>query len=166
MITRSDRRDGAFSLVEVVLALGVIGFAVLAILGVIPIGLNASHSAQDETRAAQVATTVFSSFASQAPNNFTNVKVPLPGNNPPALDLSSSTTSPTSPAATIYANNDGVISQSASGAIYSVAIATNSSPLGFDPGYANQVTVRVSWPASAPASNQTYRDYVRIISKY
>jgi hypothetical protein len=35
-----------------------------------------------------------------------------------------------------------------------------------DPASANQVTVRVAWPANAPAANQTYRDYVRIISKY
>ena len=51
-------------------------------------------------------------------------------------------------------------------ASYLITIYTNNSVPGFtDPGEANAVTRRVAWPHDS-AANQTYRDYVRIISKY
>ena len=69
----------------------------------------------------------------------------------------------------LYADNDGKLIQDATTAAYKIFIFTNNSPPGFPappPAYANQVTVQVAWPATALAANQTYRDYVRIISKY
>jgi uncharacterized protein (TIGR02598 family) len=45
--TRSKSRG--FSLVEVAVALGIVGFALVAILGVMPIGLSASRTASDLT---------------------------------------------------------------------------------------------------------------------
>jgi uncharacterized protein (TIGR02598 family) len=168
------RTRHAFSLVEVVLALGVISIAIVAILGVIPTGLQTSHSAQDETRAAEIAQSVISVMASQSQTNFTSVTFPFPSP-PPPINLSSSITSATAPAAFLYADNDGQISGSATAATYSVSIITDNfsttSPSPFDSGYANKVTVRIVSPplASAgatPNANQTVRDYVRIISKY
>jgi hypothetical protein len=67
----------------------------------------------------------------------------------------------------LYADNAGQLINSATNASYLITIYTNNSVPGFtDPASANAVTVRVAWPANAPAANQTYRDYVRIISKY
>ena len=60
----------------------------------------------------------------------------------------------------------------AAGAAYAILIFTcNPSncatpPAGFNDPTLNQVTVRLAWPANAPSASQTYRDYVRIISKY
>ena len=150
----------AFSLVEVVLALGVIGFAIVAIIGVIPIGLHTSHSSQDETRAAQVAQAIFSSLASQTQTQFNNVQLQRNDNSTAVFDLTQSST------ATLYVDNDGKLIQTASAAVYSINVTTNSSPAGFDAGYANEVTLAVAWPASAPAANQTKRDFTRILSKY
>jgi uncharacterized protein (TIGR02598 family) len=158
------RTGFAFSLVEVVLALGVVAFAIVAIIGIVPTGLSTGHSAQDDTRATQIAQDLINSMASQAQTNFTAVKLTIPGNaNPPTLDLTSSSTSP---AAQLYANNDGKLSDSATNATYSVQVATNNTPVGFDSGYANQITVRIAWPATAAPSTQTFRNYVRIVSKY
>ncbi len=168
-------RQHAFSLVEVVLALGVISFAIVAILGLVPIGLQTSHSSQDETRAAQIAQTIFASMAAQAPQNFQTIALPTTSPSPaPVLDLSSSTTSASLPAGILYANNDGKIisgvvgasPQVPSGATYVATIITNSAPSGLDPSYVNQVTVSVAWPAIAAPTNQTKREYVRLISKY
>src|SRR5437588_10791841 len=92
----SDVRRRAFSLVEVVLALGVISFAIVAILGIFPIGLSTGHSAQDETRAPQIAQMILSSLTAQASTQFNNVLVPLPSSQTLAVDLSSSAT-PTTP---------------------------------------------------------------------
>ncbi len=64
-MAKATYRVRGFSLVEVVLALGVVAFALLAILGVFPVGLTTQHLAQDDTRAAQIAADIFSSVASR-----------------------------------------------------------------------------------------------------
>jgi Tfp pilus assembly protein PilV len=163
----NSRPRRAFSLVEVVLALGVIAIVITTILGLLPVALRTGHSAQDETRGAEIAQTIFGSLVAQAPSQFnTGIQLPLPGNTTlsPAIDLTGSS-SPTTP--TLYAGNDGQLMQSQSAdAAYAITIFTRNSPPGFDSG-ANQVTVRLAWPANAPtAANQTIRDFVRIISKY
>jgi len=164
-----------FSLVEVVLALGIISFAIVAILGVFPLGLRTSHSSQDDARATQIAQNVLNAMASQSQQNFTNIVLPCPSP-PPPINLASSSTSPTAPAAFLYADNDGQISGSATNATYSISIitddfSTTASPVPFDSGFANKVTIRIVSPplasaSSTPSSGQTAQDYVRVISKY
>jgi type II secretory pathway pseudopilin PulG len=162
-------RTRSFSLLEVVIALGVITVGIVGILAVFPTALQTGHSAQDETRAAHIAQSVFGSLVAQAPSQFGNVQLPLSANATPtpapvSVDLTASS-SPTAP--TLYADNDGSLIPTAATAAYAIFIFTNNLPPGFtNPGDANQVTVRVAWPANAPAANQTFRDYVRIISKY
>lgn len=56
----------SFSLVEVVLALGVIAFALVAILGVFPIGLAANRLSINDTRAAELAKAVSATIDAQA----------------------------------------------------------------------------------------------------
>lgn len=157
-----------FSLAEVVIALGVIAIAVIAILALFPAALQTGHSAQDETRAAHIAQTIFPSLAAQAVSQFNNVRFLLSDNatrSTPPLDLT--TSSGAFPALTLYARNDGGLTQDPTTAAYALLIYTNNAVAGFtDPGTANLVTLRVAWPANAPAANQTYRDYLRIISKY
>ena len=157
-----------FSLAEVVIALGVIAIAVLAILAVFPAALQTGHSAQDETRAAQIAQTIFPSLAGQAVSQFSNVQFLLSDNttrSTPPIDLT--TSSGATPALTLYAENDGELTQDQAKAVYKISVYTNNSVPGFtDLASANLVTLRVAWPAIAPVANQTYRDYVRIISKY
>ena len=164
---RCAKRLG-FSLVEVVIALGVIAVAVLAILAVFPAALQTGHSAQDETRAAHIAQTIFPSLAGQAVSQFNNVQLLLSDNttrSTPPIDLT--TSSGATPALTLYAENAGELTQNATKAVYKISFYTNNSVPGFtDLASANLVTLRVAWPANAPAANQTYRDYVRIISKY
>jgi uncharacterized protein (TIGR02598 family) len=169
MIQRQSR-SASFSLAEVVLALGVIAIAITAILGLLPVALITGHSAQDDTRAAQIAEAIVSSVTSQAQTQFNNVQLPFADNTTLAVDLTASS-SPTTP--TLYADNDGNLisatGQNAVIAAYAIYIFANNSPSGFPtppPAYANQVTVRVAWPANAPAASQKYSDYVRIISKY
>lgn len=167
-----------FSLTEVVLALGVVGFAIVAILGVIPLGLQTSRGAQDETRAAQIAQSIFGSLTTQ------NLKRDSTGQ--PQLDANShlqindaakipgvagSINLATSTTTQAYATNDGKITDAIANATYSINIGLNTSPAGFDPPagtevFVNQVTLTVGWPANAPAANQTKRSFIRIISKY
>jgi hypothetical protein len=153
-------------LIEVVIALGVITVGIVGILAVFPTALQTGHSAQDETRAAHIAQSVFGSLVAQAPSQFSNIQIPLAGGATlsPGIDLTASS-SPTTP--TLYADNDGSLIQDATPAAYAIFIYTNNSVPGFtDLNTANQVTVRVAWPSNASAANQTFRDYVRIVSKY
>jgi hypothetical protein len=156
-------RTRSFSLLEVVIALGVITVGIVGILAVFPTALQTGHSAQDETRSAHIAQSVFGSLVAGAPSQFS--AVPLPPTSV-LIDLTASHPSPTPPA--LYADNYSTLTSSATDAAYAIFIYTNSAPPGFTtvPPTANQVTVRVAWPANAPAANQTFRDYVRIVSNY
>jgi Tfp pilus assembly protein PilV len=163
----------AFSLAEVVLALGVIAIAITAILGVVPVALTTGHFAQDATRAPQIAQDIITSIASQAQSTLgasptpssAIISQPSPGF---SYSVNLTSTSTPSPSATpnFYADNNGNLIQNATTAVYAIYIFTNYSPSGFPAGSANELTVRVAWPANAATANQTYRDYVRIISKY
>lgn len=55
-----ENRKSGFSLVEVTLALGLVAFALIALLGLIPIGLNSGRDSIDATHAAAIAQDVFS----------------------------------------------------------------------------------------------------------
>ena len=163
--TVSERRarTSGFSLLEVVIALGVITVGIVGILAVFPAALQTGHSAQDETRAAHIAQSVFGSLVAQAPSQFNNLQLRLSDGLSPSINLATTL----SPAVTLYADNDGKLTNSATNATYAIPIYTNNSVAGFtDPSSVNAVTVRVAWPANAPAANQTFRDYVRIVSKY
>jgi Tfp pilus assembly protein PilV len=163
-------RTRSFSLLEVVIALGVITVGIVGILAVFPTALQTGHSAQDETRAAHVAQSVFGSLAAGASSQFSNVQLPLSASPSPAptpLSINLTTGSGTTPAVTLYADNDGNLIPTAATAAYAILIYTNNTVPGFtDLASANQVTVRVAWPATAPAANRTFRDYVRVVSKY
>jgi len=159
--SRRRARTSSFSLLEVVIALGVIAVGIVGVLAVFPTALQTGHSAQDETRAAHIAQSVFGSLVAGATSQFT--AVPLPPTSV-SVDLTASS-APTSP--TLYADNDGNLIPNSTNSAYAIFIYTNNAVPGFtDPASANLVTVRVAWPANAPAANQTFRDYVRIISKY
>ena len=159
--SRRRARTHSFSLLEVVIALGVIAVGIVGVLAVFPTALQTGHSAQDETRAAHIAQSVFGSLVAGATSRFN--AVPLPPT-PLSIALTASS-SPTSP--TLYADNNGNLIPNSTNSAYAIFIYTNNAVPGFtDPASANLVTVRVAWPANAPAANQTFRDYVRIISKY
>ena len=52
------RCRAAFSLVEVCLALGIVSFALLSVVGLMPVGLSAMRQAMDQTTEAQIARTI------------------------------------------------------------------------------------------------------------
>ena len=166
------RQSGGFSLVEVVIALGVVAFAIIAILGVIPIGLKTSHSAQDQTRSAQITQDILASIASQAQTNFPNVVIKQTSTAfSYTVDLSTARQYDT-----LAADNEGrlIALTNVNQAMqypYQVLMQIDPSPAGFDSGYASKVTVRVVTPPSpnpstSPSSAQSFSDTVRIISKY
>src|SRR5436189_1812343 len=102
-------RRSAFSLLEVVIALGLITVGIVGVLAVFPTALQTAHSAQDETRAAHIAQSVFGSLVAGVTSQFNAVLPfsPLPSPAPTPLSINLTTGSGTTPAVTLYADNDG-----------------------------------------------------------
>ena len=152
-----------FSLIEVVLALGVIAFGILAMLGVVPVALNTGHEGQNETRAAQLAQDVITSVSSQAQSRFPNAFIAQPSSGfSYNIDLSKSYTYDT-----LGADNDGNLvaygsPTEAAKYPFHVQVRIDPDPVGFDAGYASKLTVRVAWQPFT----QSFRDFVRIVTKY
>ena len=66
---KAMQKEKAFSLVEVTIALGIVAFGLVAVLGLIPVGLNAARDAVSDTRTSQIAqdasiraATIFAAF--------------------------------------------------------------------------------------------------------
>lgn len=159
----SGFRFGAFSLVEVVLSLGVIGFALVAMLGVFPVALRTGHDAQNETRVAQIAQDIITSITSQSQKGFPNATVSQPSSQfSYNLDLSTARIYDT-----LGADNSGNLvalasKTDASRYPYQITVRIDPNPPGFDISYASKVTVRIAWQPFA----ENYRDFVRIVTKY
>jgi len=56
---RSSRKTAAFSLVELVLAIGVAAFALIAILGMLPVSLKTQQASIQQTTANRIMNTIF-----------------------------------------------------------------------------------------------------------
>ncbi len=66
---KSPRIRGGFSLVEIVMALGIVSFAIVGIMGLFPVAMKSALESQRETRAAQIAQQIFSDLRSGPPNS-------------------------------------------------------------------------------------------------
>jgi uncharacterized protein (TIGR02598 family) len=118
----------AFSLVEVVLAIGLVSFALVAILAFFPNGLVSNRSSVEETRAAQISRAITGTIDSQC-SAFSGVK--CYGLN---LDLSSlNTMAETTASNVLYASyptpNQPVISSTpTSDSIYTIEMRFDNNP--------------------------------------
>src|SRR2546421_12871682 len=72
-MNKQNSKRAAFSLVEVVVAMGLISFAMIAILAFFPSGLSSNRSSVQDTRAAQIANAIAGTIDSQA-STFSSVK--------------------------------------------------------------------------------------------
>lgn len=64
--------DAAFSLVEVVLAIGIFSFAILAVVGLLPVGLKSVKNASEEAAAANVVARICSAVRDASTTDGTN----------------------------------------------------------------------------------------------
>lgn len=128
------RQRGAFSLVEVVLALGVVGFALLAIIGLLPIALQSDRGSIQETRANHLADAVFAVIRSQP---FTAVSFAELQSTATA-DLSASNVPP----AELHAGYDGTFT--AASDYFRIDVSFLETPAGIVPGRANEVHVKIT----------------------
>jgi uncharacterized protein (TIGR02598 family) len=104
-------RDAGFSLVEVTLALGLVGFAVIAVLGLLPTGLTTLRQSMDDTVEAQIVQAIAAQSVIANFTNLTNVS---------------------------YFDDEGQPTKSLASARYTVTVTTNAPVF---PGGANTMQI-------------------------
>lgn len=151
------RRGPGFSLVEVVIALGVISFALVAIIGLLPIGLASNRGTIQETRANHLAEEIFSTLRSQ---KFTTVNLALLGSAAGPIDLSAENTAAGAAGITLHANYDGQFV--GTNEYFTIELRFRNTPAGLVTGTGNEVHVQIS----ARESGTPRMDYVSIIAAH
>jgi uncharacterized protein (TIGR02598 family) len=117
----------AFSLVEVTMALGILSFALLAIIGLLNVGLGASRTAQIETMQSTIVRSILASVRTNNPGGFTGD--------------------------THWYAFDGTETNE-SAAFFQCVVSTNTPPLSISSGDMAAVMVRFQYPVSAPPTNR------------
>jgi len=153
----ADKNNG-FSLVEVVAALGLFGFCVVAIVGLLGVGLAATRSVANECAAVNIAESIYGGWQAQQdasqrltiPNLFTNL---------PSLN---STT-----AEDLYFDGNGVQvdSSAASEAAFMVRYSVSAEPPPPNGLIASTLQLDFTWPPGAATNTAQTRSYTRLFLK-
>lgn len=89
---RFAKCSAGFSLVEVTLAIGIVSFALLAVVGLLPVGLKSVKNANEQAGAANVLNVIAGSLRSASSSNRTNFSSRFAGQTV-AFEIGGSTTS-------------------------------------------------------------------------
>jgi uncharacterized protein (TIGR02598 family) len=139
------KRIKAFSLIEVVLAIGVVALALVAVLGVFPAALSQNRKGISDTRAAQLTRMLVASIDAQSAT-FSTINC-----FGATLDLARSSTS--TPSVLLYAaysspNQPVITNTKGADSIYNIEIRFNNAPqvapsVTLPVGTVNQLQIRV-----------------------
>jgi hypothetical protein len=176
------RSISAFSLVELTIALGVITFCLLTIIGLLAIGISSTHSSTSQTAATNLLTAVTSDLEA-VPNitpsysspTFTSAKgtVQAPGgihaiNGSPVygLQLPAGITG-SMLTYKFYVGENGLTNSSAAASLYQVNIWITPAGTASNPTHQETFArVLISWPATAAYANaQGYVENVVAINR-
>lgn len=142
-----------FSLVEVVVAIGLISFAMIAILAFFPSGLSSNRSSVQDTRAAQIVNAIAGTIDSQCAT-FSAVK--CYGLNLDLSSLSTMSTPSSSLQEKLYASypspDQPIISTDPTNSIYSIELRCDNNPVAgatLGAGKTSLIEIRVFGKATA-----------------
>ena len=152
MMNRHNSTNAGFSLIEVVIALGIFSFCIVAIVGLLPVGMNSVRSVSNENNAIHIASSiegiwqVVPTNTSITYSNFpiTNLYIGITNNAPP-----------------FYFNEFGEQTDSA-GASVNMTYTANASTTTSS---AYDVKMVFKWPPHATSANATIREFSYTISK-
>jgi len=142
----------AFSLVEVVLAIGVVSFAMMAMVGVLPIGLRSAQESHSQVAMANI--------ARQLQGELQQISFRSDSTNP--LTISSLTNTP------LYYTLEGMKTASVADSYYLAHFDVSSAKApgsSFSASNARTVTVTLSYPQSAPAANRQQSVFSLLLAK-
>jgi uncharacterized protein (TIGR02598 family) len=128
-----QERTSAFSLVEVTLALGIAAFCLIAVFGLMPVGVQTNRNATSQTAATNIIASVVADLRASPTTATTSTQY--------AIEFGT--------AKTLYFDGAGQAATSlGANSRYQVRVTFPSSPTGL--AYAD---VKVTWPAAATAAN-------------
>ncbi len=126
---RCDSMAAAFSLVELVLALGVAGFCLFAVFGLMPVGMQTNRNATSQTAATNIIAGIVADLRA----------TPAAATTSPQFGITFGTDK------TLYFDTSGQASTSLStDSRYRLSITWNSAPTGL-----HYAALKVTWPAAA-----------------
>ena len=149
MMVRHHTSKAGFSLIEVVIALGIFAFCIVAIVGLLPVGMNSVRSVSNENNAIHIASSI-EGIWQVAPLGSSPITIPNIITN---LAISSSANS------TYFFDEFGDPLANSTGAALKMNYKTAGS------GNSTTVNMTFSWPPSAAESYQTKREFSYTISK-
>jgi uncharacterized protein (TIGR02598 family) len=154
-----QHRKSAFSLIEVVLALGIISFAIVGIIGMMPVAVKSAGDSMRETDATLIARRVFAELKTGTGGNRTLF---ISANGTTNLNLAATSTN------NLAFSEDGLpqalfLSTNApDNADYDyyaqISVLTNTGMTNL-----SRVQVDVAYPAAAPAARRTTNSFVTLI---
>jgi Tfp pilus assembly protein PilV len=152
---RPAKMIAAFSLVEVVIALGVFSFVVIGILGLLLVGVRSNQSSEEEIQAAHLASLLVS-MRETCPTNDAVLSTTLPHFAIPATAITNAYASLYSITSPAYVGLDGQVTNAASAAYQMVCSAGTNAATG--PNMA-QLYLLLSWPVRAQDPTATTEHY-------
>lgn len=149
----------AFSLVEVVIALGIISFAIIAIVGMLPVALKSSQDSMRETDATLIAQRIFSELQTGSSAN-RSVTTDPSGITPRIINLAANSTNH------IAFTQDGTAQTHTNTAnpnpsydFYAqISISTNTGITNL-----SRVQIDITHPPSAPPAARTTNSFVTLL---
>lgn len=154
------RASFAFSLIEVVLAVGVISFALVGIIGLFPVAMQSALDSQRETQVALIARSLFSELQ-RVNEDAAYITETEPGK---SLDQGRTQTVNLSTAGNsgpFFFNADGQMVTGATDATYSATVTVDRTG---QPDGLSRVDVEIAVPANSPPANQKKYNLVTLIS--
>ncbi len=148
---KENRHRSGFSLVEVTLAMGVVVFCLVTVLGLLAVGVNTTHVSTIQTSATNILNAVAADIESTP--NITAAYTPASAKGSVAeaspiynITLPASGTAASATPTTIYIGDDGQTATSASSAIYQLNVWTSGATTTQQE---TLVRLLITWPASA-----------------
>ena len=142
----------AFSLVEVTLAIGIAAFCLIAVIGLIPVGVQVNRNATSQTAATNIVTSVVTDLRATSKTQFSSpqfgITIPSDHTNGAASNCQPCASCWNTQTQTKYFDNTGKVVASAA-ALYRVTLTLVQNPTATTTTGALFYDVRATWPAQA-----------------
>lgn len=148
-------RKDAFSLIEVVIALGIFSFAMVGIFALIPVSMNSIRSVSNEIRANEIAETIFGIWEIAPSEMRTNTidAIPISGiTTTNAGGVSGFCIGNTNQ--TVYFSEDGYLVDDSDNALIVIKYRVDTNSVT----NISRVELSFGWPASASTNSPLYRE--------
>jgi Tfp pilus assembly protein PilV len=143
---RHDLR--AFSLVEVVVALGICTFVLVALMGLLSTGLQSGRDSEDQIQATNLAALLITTRTAATTNNIANFAIPA--------SAMTNAYGQIYPGGNTYISSNGMLTNVA-GAAYQISCLAGTN-LITGSGIC-QIYLRLSWPVHMSATNNVVKSY-------